>query len=574
METASLRSVALPAALALLFSCGQSSFEVEREPEDVLAAEQSEQSRPAPGQLLVKFRAGTDTRVIDTVLGRYSASVEGHIPELGVLTLNVSGKKAAREVARLFKGEGSVEIAEENAIAELTSVTVNDPEFAQQWALGAARVPEAWSTTMGSPSVVVAIIDTGIDFTHPELTGQSLWTNAKDPRGDIPDACDRVQNPYLSPNDDDCNGYPDDYRGWDFAWSSMSIPGDNDPTDEWGHGTFSAGVVAARTNNAFGVASVAPKVTLMPVKACIKGDCKVDYVARAIVYAAKNGAKVVTFGLAFHQPSQVLQDAVNFAHSRGVLVVAAAGNFGHDSDPSVSAVGWPAALNHVVAVGATTVHDAAAFYTSGGPEVDLTAPGGDTEAWILGLHCLNGLDQATGKTGTGYFRYGGGTSASAPYVAAAAALVLSVNPSLSPDEVEAILKETAVDLGAPGPDRLFGAGRVDVAAAVARAKPPPACPGDSDCDGWTDAREGYLGTDPFSACNVAAVGPKQKSAWPPDLNDDNLVTVFDASFFSSSLNSRAGDSSFSSRLDLNGDGRINTLDVAFIGKQLNAACRR
>lgn len=338
-----------------------------------------------------------------------------------------------RELAERLSRQEGIEYAEPNAYYQPQRVP-NDPQFPQQWHLddpvnnADINAPQAWDLQTGSRNVIVALLDTGIDYTHPDLAA-NVWTNP----GEIPD----------NNIDDDGNGYIDDVRGWDF------YANDNDPMDAAadGHGTAVGGVIGAAGNNAAGVSGVCWNVSLMPLRVGTMDGLDVFAIAQAIAYATVKGAQVVnmSFGGA---PSPMVATTITSAHagSGGPVFVAAAAN------SNFYRIAYPAAIPEVVAVGATGVDvpDAKAYFSSYGAHVDLMAPG------------ENILTTAVG----GAYGSLSGTSLAAPIVSGVAALVLSQQPSLNHAQVENLLKNTADDLGLPGYDQVYGYGKVNAFAAL------------------------------------------------------------------------------------------------------------
>jgi subtilisin family serine protease len=305
------------------------------------------------------------------------------------------------------------------------AITPDDPNWPRQWGPQIVRAPSAWDIHTGSPSVVVAVLDTGLDLQHPDLSGQ-LWTNA----GEIPG----------NEVDDDANGYVDDVYGWNILDG-----GSNAVDDDHGHGTHVSGIIAARGNNGLGIAGMAWNSRLMIVKVLAQnGEGTYSGLAEGLTYAADNGAQIANLSLGGSAPSQLLQEAIDYAHARGMLIVAAAGNSNAD-------IQYPAASDHTLAVAASTSSDLRASYSCYGPEMDLTAPGS-----LIYSTCMGG----------GYC-YKSGTSMAAPHVAGLAAVLLAQRPGLTPEQITQRLAETAHDLGEPGWDPYTGWGRIDAYAALA-----------------------------------------------------------------------------------------------------------
>lgn len=327
--------------------------------------------------------------------------------------------------------------------------------YADQWAIHRVGIrpgrDSAWSDLGADPQpVIVAVIDTGIDWNHRDLSWDRIWHNP----GEIPD----------NGLDDDANGYVDDVIGWDFFGNS------NAPFDRDGHGTFIAGLIAAETDNGIGIAGINPHAVIMPLKALNDfGHSRASYLAEALVYAADHGAQVINLSVGGKHLTRAERLAIEYAHEKGAVVVVAAGNDG------VDVADWsPAGLEHVIAVGASDSQDAHAVFSNWGLGIDLVAPGTD----VLSLRArrsdlMQDIPEVRYEVGEGfvgedrrYFR-ASGTSFSAPIVAGVASLLLSKRPLLTPDEVERMLVHSARDIGVPGVDQYTGYGLVDARAALA-----------------------------------------------------------------------------------------------------------
>jgi subtilisin family serine protease len=311
---------------------------------------------------------------------------------------------------------------EPNGIGYLCGIP-NDTNFSNQWYLhntgqsggipdADIDAPEAWDMEIGSPEVVIAIIDTGIDDTHPDLA-EKIWYNTDEIPG--------------NGIDDDNNGYIDDIRGWDFYYN------DSVPEDGYGHGTFCAGISAALTNNSVGIAGVAWDCKSMTVKN-VNEIGLFDYVTTvlAIKYAADNAADVISMSFGFYSPPTILKDAVNYAYGKGVFLCAAAGNDNTD-DPF-----YPAAYENVTGVAATSAYDQKVGFSNYGDWVDIAAPGVNIYSTMPTYYVLMNYPEY-GYTQN--YSFGAGTSFSCPIVAGVAALLLSNNHSLSPDEVKTLICE-------------------------------------------------------------------------------------------------------------------------------------
>ncbi|WP_248293806.1 S8 family serine peptidase [Actinoplanes sp. TBRC 11911] len=286
----------------------------------------------------------------------------------------------------------------------------DDPLRAQQWDLARMSAPQAWTRSTGA-GVTVAVVDTGVDSTHPDLAGQVL------PGGDF---ITGTEGAAVDPN---------------------------------GHGTHVAGTIAAVAGNNVGVSGVAPNAKILPVRVLgADGRGYTSTAAAGVVYAADHGADVINLSLSSTTPTDAMTNAVAYAHAKNVVVVAAAGNARGQGSP----ISYPAASDGVIAVAATDSADGVATFSNRGSYVDVAAPG---------------VNIVSTRPGNLYARMSG-TSMAAPHVAAVAALVRSAYPALSPDQIESALKSSAVDLGPAGRDDDFGAGLVDASAALTSLAPP------------------------------------------------------------------------------------------------------
>ncbi len=356
--------------------------------------------------------------------------------------------KAMDTVAILSQLRNTPEVlwAEINHVYRIHYNTSSDPLFNNQWYLHRIGAPQIWSKTAGSANIVVGVIDTGVDYLHEDLQGQ-LWVNTAE---DL-NANGRLDSLDLNGIDDDGNGYVDDVIGWDFTDAPAFADGgdydqpDNDPMDEFftGHGTPVAGLIAA-ANNGVGMIGVAPGIKIMALRAgTASGYLEEDDVAEAIVYAIDNGAKIINMSFGDVAFSYLLRDVIRYGVERGVIFVASAGNDGND------VFQYPAAYDETIAVGATDFQNNLAPFSSYGIKIDLVAPGVD----LLSLKIGNNYGPVSG------------TSFSAPLVSGALALLWSLFPGATPDELKGMLTTGAVDLGTPGWDATFGHGLVFLPAA-------------------------------------------------------------------------------------------------------------
>ena len=293
----------------------------------------------------------------------------------------------------------------------------NDPGFNQLWGLNNTGqnggtvdadidAPEAWDIQTGNPNLVIGVIDTGVDYNHPDLLG-NIWTNP----GEI--ANDGIDN--------DNNGYIDDVRGWDFAYN------DNNPSDVDGHGTHVSGTIAGKGNNGVGVTGVAWNAKIMPVKFLNdSGSGTLSNAILAIDYATAKGVQLTNNSWGGGGYSQALYDSINAAGNAGALFIAAAGNSAQNADVNPM---YPAGYNlaNIISVASTTRTDALSSFSNYGlTSVDLGAPGSDIYSSI---------------PGGGYATYSG-TSMASPHVAGAAALLWSQNPTWTAQQVKNTLMNT------------------------------------------------------------------------------------------------------------------------------------
>ena len=403
--------------------------------------------------------------------------------------------RQARFVAQLFAGFGALAAF---SAAQAQVAAPNDPFFQSrgtwsqpyddQWGLhrigfdatkeGAA----AWAPEGRTPrAVTVAVIDTGLDYAHPDLARESIWTNPKEKLNGI---------------DDDRNGFIDDVIGWNFA------EGNNNPWDRAGHGTLIAGVIAAASNNALGVTGINPHARIMPLEVLNgAGHGRSSQIAAAIYYALANGAQVINLSLGGENLSTLEQHAIRKALEAGVVVVVAAGNLGRNTE------GFGIAdLQGAIVVAATDPNDQRARFSNWGTNIGIAAPGVD----ILGLRARDtdfvrtsrsasdapqaaamgstttvsaepaaaAADAGSTSSGGGapsaavvgadgqYYR-ASGTSFSAAFVSGVASWLLSMRPELNGTQVARMILQSARDIGPPGVDAMTGYGLIDARAALA-----------------------------------------------------------------------------------------------------------
>jgi subtilisin family serine protease len=415
---------------------------------------------PVPNQFLVRFRDGAAPAAREAALRgaapglkslralpRPAARLAAPGARAGVwahlVVVETADAREARRARAQLAAHPDVLYVEPNYRLRLfTEPPVrlpNDFEFASQWALlntgqGGARpgndirAPEAWAVQTDARAVPVAVIDTGLDYFHPDLAA-NVWVNPGEISG--------------NGRDDDGNGYVDDVHGYDF------VSDDSHPMDDHTHGTHVAGIIGAMGDNRIGVAGVCWRARLMALKAFDeRGAGTVAAVVEAIHYAVANGARVLNASWGASDKSLALQEAVGAAWDAGVLLVAAAGNERSDQPP------FPAAFGPALAVAALDASGQRAGFSNYGPWVDLAAPG----------------DAILSTTPNSRYDLLSGTSMAAPHVSGVAALVLAQHPDFSPAQVANLLRNAVEDVRA---DRYVGSGRLHAGKALRAVAPYP-----------------------------------------------------------------------------------------------------
>ena len=368
------------------------------------------------------------------ILSRFKrARKDAKVPELDriyKLKLELDENQMLQEVVAAYNNSPDVEYAELNYIVSICKIP-NDPHYPLQWPLNNTGqlypasgrynlppgtpdsdidAPEAWNISTGSSTIIVAVIDTGVDYNHRDLHS-NIWVNEAELNG-------------VGGVDDDENGYIDDIYGYDF------INNDPNPIDDHGHGTHCSGIIAADADNALDIAGLCWDARIMALKFLgWNGSGSITNAIEAFYYAVENGADVTSNSWGGGTFSQAMQDAINYAHSQGVIMIASAGN-DNSNLPS-----YPAYHDHMVAVAATNSNDDKVRFSNYGDWVDIAAPGVD----VLSLRANGTL---MGKIYDAYTTIASGTSMACPHVAGACAFLLSANPLLTCDEVYDILMDT------------------------------------------------------------------------------------------------------------------------------------
>jgi thermitase len=352
--------------------------------------------KETPQEIIVKFKDSVTESAVKSLAAKENDVVVEKGPKFHVIKVKDGN---VEDAIKEYENDANVEYAEPNYTYHATW-TPNDTYFSNgvQWAPQKVSAQSAWDITKGSSTVKVAIVDTGVDYNHPDLAGKVV-------------------------------------KGYDF------VDDDSDPMDLNNHGTHCAGIAAAVTNNAKGIAGMAPNVSVLAVRVLdANGSGSLDDVANGIYYAVDNGAKVVSLSLGGSSGATSLQNAVNYAASKGVVVVAAAGN------ESTSAPSYPGYYSNAIAVAATDSSDYLASFSNYGSWVDVAAPGVDIASTIR----------------NGGYAYMSGTSMATPLVAGIAGLLASQGRTAS--NIRAAIENTADYV--PGTGTYFSKGRVNAADAV------------------------------------------------------------------------------------------------------------
>ena len=396
-------------------------------------------SLPRP-EILVKFRAGVSPGTIAQITNRFNDRIQDEIEAVpGLVTIHDPDSGDAVAVSAQYSALPEVEYAEPNyeisleqAGNDVNPALAKDPRLDEQWALSKISVPEAWARTKGSSEIVVAVLDSGVEYTHVDLVN-NIWTRPAT----------------MPPYRDQDLGTVDDVHGYN------AVANDGDPTDDNGHGTFCAGIIGAEGGNNAGVCGVNWKTQVMPLKFTNAGGF--GYVAdavEAINYAidrkhAGVNLRVINASWGLSQPSRALEDVIRKAYEAGIFFVAASGSTNSDNDASPR---YPAgySVGNIISVAATDRSDALAQFSNyGAKSVHLAAPGKDILTTALG----NDYEQHSG------------TSMAAAFVAGVATLALSARPGLSVDELRSLLLKS-VDIVPGLRGKVSSGGRINAAKAT------------------------------------------------------------------------------------------------------------
>ena len=369
-------------------------------------------------EILVSFVEGTEAYVIESIINNVGGTIVGTIIGLGYYQIEIPDTGDTTGIYNIIENlkiNPVVKTAEPVIIGSIKAVTPNDPSFGAQWGLTKVRADEAWVIARGN--AIIAVLDTGVDYDHPDLDGKII----------------KGRN-YMAPL----------WQIWNW-WN---------PKDDNGHGTHVAGIAAAETNNSMGVAGVSCGSKVLDVKVGDEnGFGATSTVAKGIKYAADKGAKIINLSLSWDAPSSSVKSAVDYAVSKGALVVACAGN---DND---SLMNYPAAYPNVLSVGNTTLSDNRNYSSNFGSWVNIAAPGTNILSTMPTYNVT--FNNAPHNLAQNYDNMSG-TSMAAPIVSGAAAVLWSRHPSYTAARIWERLEKTSKPL----PGLQLGSGRIDLFEAV------------------------------------------------------------------------------------------------------------
>ncbi len=408
-----------------------------------------------PHAVLVQFKDNATQRSMEQSWNTVQAETVDEVGLTdGLVKIDISDSRMdIATTIGLLERMPNVEFAEPDYVVQPTETVPNDTRYTELWGLSSNNAPSAWDAFTGDPNFIVAMIDSGMDYTHPDLAG-NLWTNPGEIAG--------------NGIDDDHNGYIDDIHGWDFYDS------DNDPMDATNHGTHTAGIVGATGNNSTGVVGMNWHCKIMPLRFLGANGGYTSDAVKAINYAVAKGVKISNHSWGTGGYSTALYNAINAARTKGHLLIAAAGNGGTDQvgDSNDTVPFYPAsfALDNIISVAAVSSTDAkASFSNYGATSVDLGAPG---------VSILSTLPNSS-------YGYASGTSMASPYVAGTAALLWGANPTWTYLEVKTRILETAREVPSLSGVTTTGA-ILDAQAALLGAAPLAVTLADFTAQGETD----------------------------------------------------------------------------------------
>jgi len=384
-----------------------------------------------PGELLVRFKKGTTEEQIESLHHGKGNRTIGKNERMRLHRVKLKEGVTEEEAIKHYAASPLVELVERHALRYPNKVP-NDPYLNDQWALQNISLPKAWDLAQECPEVIIAVVDTGVDYAHPDLS-DNIWVNTAELNG-------------TAGVDDDGNGFIDDLYGWDFA------DGDAVPLDVFRHGTHVAGIIGAKGNNADGVAGVCWTAKIMVLKVQADEAEEMDDLAviNALQYAADQGARIVNCSFGGDAYSQAEYDAFAELETAGILTVCAAGNSSRNIDASGSQL-YPASygFNNILVVAASNQASALASFSNYGlTSVDIMAPGVSIKSTVPGAYEARD-----------------GTSMAAPYVSGVAGLILSKKPQMTYTAVKSTIMNK-VDLVPSVAGKIVSGGKVNALAAL------------------------------------------------------------------------------------------------------------
>jgi thermitase len=423
-----------------------------------------------PNQILVQFNDSVSRANLNEHFDAIKAKERARIENINAVLVDVAEGEMESAIDYL-RNQTNIKAAEPNYIVTAQETIPNDPAWDLQYGLRNIRAPQGWSYSTWTGWVTIAIIDSGVDRFHPDLVTKTL-------------------------------------AGYDF------VNNDNDPQDDYGHGTHVAGIAAAASNNGIGIAGASWGAQIMPIKVLnASGNGTYANVANGIIWAVDNGAQVINLSLGGPAYSAILESAVDYAFQRGVVLVAASGNAGGSS------VYYPARYTQVIAVGATDSSNQRGAFSNFGDGMEVVAPGVAIYSTELG----------------GGYSYRNGTSMAAPFVSGLAAILIGQPGNYNAGLVREQIRSSALDLGSPGWDAYYGHGliQMDAALALVPATPTPTLtPADTPSVTPGVSPTGTSTTFPTLSVSPSPYIPRSKSPTPIPVNTKTGFTLFDIPFFS------------------------------------------
>ncbi|MEW6556360.1 MAG: S8 family serine peptidase [Elusimicrobiota bacterium] len=414
----------------------------------------------AGGEIIVRVKESVDINIINT---KYDTKTIQDMKFNNVFRVSIPDGSSIQDMVSMLSADPDVVYAEPNYL--MKAYQVNDSSYSAQWALPDDKYLDwydAWtsSNTLFSKGVttsIIAVIDSGVDWRHPDLEA-NIYLNTKDTYG--------------NKIDDDNNGYIEDYYGVNILYGQDAPNsnleeeyGDPRPIDTVGHGTHVAGIAAAVVNNSTGIAGVSWTSKIMIVKIfdanAFRTGATASNIAAGIKYAVDNGADVLNLSLGGYIQSRFVKDAVDYTVDKNVVIVASAGNDG------INSISYPAGYDGVISVGASDIYDERVSEVNGyswgsnyGIKLDLLAPGASVYSTYAEYSWSD--SENDWKRNSSYYEFEDGTSMASPYVAGVCGLLISQNPARTPADIKKILEASCDNLDVPGWDKYTGWGRLNV----------------------------------------------------------------------------------------------------------------